>query len=203
MSSLSRLLAPLLTRLRRYSRLFAPEPLSCREDEARNVDLRLREIDEHLGAIRELAEERAREVDRYRDGYNLSLIRSFARGVIRAIDLVDDYQQKLSSGLQQNGLATVSDSLKCLAATRDQLILLLESNQIEQYTPSSGDSVREESRKVDVIETHPSANPGDVGRIKEVRYPGYVLTIAEGEEKVIRKARVAVFSSDREGSKTP
>ena len=98
------------------------------------LEKRLEGIDEHLNAIRSLAEERGRELERYREGYNLAVTRSFARGVIKAVDLVADYERQLKTAYKADGSALLDDALTRLAAVSDQLVLLLESNQVEQYS---------------------------------------------------------------------
>ncbi len=164
------------------------------------LEKRLEGIDEHLNAIRGLAEERGRELERYREGYNLAVTRSFARGVIKAVDLVSDYERQLATAYQADGSALLEDARTRLAAVGDQLVLLLESNQVEQYSPEPGTALQDDARKLNPIETSPAPTPRDVGRVKHVRYPGYILRIAENEDRVIREAQVEVFASEGKGS---
>ena len=61
------------------------------------LEKRLEGIDEHLNAIRGLAEERGRELERYREGYNLAVTRALARGVIKAVDQVYYKERQLAT----------------------------------------------------------------------------------------------------------
>ena len=164
--------------------------------QSERIDGRLKEINENIGGIRTLAEERGAELERYREGYNLAAIRSLALGVIKTVDNIEDYEAQLAgqaaSGEDEPVLA---GALARLEATRDQLVMLLESNHIEAFLPSLGDSVEESSRRLNPVETRPASSAEEVGRIAEVKHRGYVLMIGDSEERVLREARVSVFAA--------
>jgi molecular chaperone GrpE (heat shock protein) len=157
-----------------------------------SIDQRLKNLSQHVEAVRGLAEERGREIERLRDGYDFALTRSFARGVIKAIDLVQEFKEQLSRTHGKRKTRLLSDALRRLDATESQLVFLLEAHQIELFTPAPGDSIEDDSQRFEPVESRPAESPSDVGRVIEVKSPGYVLVLGDSKERVIRPAKVSV-----------
>ena len=157
------------------------------------IHQRLEELTEHIGAVRELAETRGKEVERLREGRDFAATRGFARGVIKAVDLLQDFQAQLSEAYSDDESPILKDALRRLEAAECQLTLLLEANRIEPFSPEPGESVLEDSRRFEPLESFPAQAEEDIGRVKSVSHPGYVLVQGESETVVIREAQVTVF----------
>ena len=169
------------------------------QPELESIDGRLKEVSEHIEAVRGLAEDRGRELERLREGYDFAVTRSFARGVIKAIDLVHDFKEQLSQTHGKRNSRALKDALSRFDATESQLLFLLEAHQIESFTPSPGDAVADDSLRFEPVETRAPESAADIGRVAEVKYPGYALVLGDSEERVIRPAQVSVFGVSREG----
>jgi molecular chaperone GrpE (heat shock protein) len=178
----------------------AADSQSCRESapphaspELEEIRRRLEALADHIGAIRELAEARGEEVERLREGRDFAATRAFARGVIKTIDLLQDFQSQLSESHSEGESALLGDALRRLEAAESQLTFLLEANRIEPFSPEPGESVLDGSRRFKPVERCPAGAGAEVGSVKSVRYPGYVLVQGESKAVVIREAHVTVF----------
>jgi len=160
----------------------------------------IKDLAEHIEAVRRLAEERGLEVERFRDGYNYSITRSFARGVIKAIDMIADFQQQLDETHGNTESALLADAQKRFRATADQLELLLEANQIESFEPEIGDSVDAHSTRMNPVGVRAASTHDSVGCVAEVTKSGWRLVRGETDEVVIREAEVCVFGPAEEAN---
>ncbi len=160
------------------------------------VGRHLQDANEHIGSIRNLAEERSRELDRHKEGYDHVVTRSMALGIIRTLDRIQDYRGQLEAQNEESSI--LDESIARLDATHDQLQMLLESNQIESFEPEIGTAAKEISRRIFPFESTPAASEKETGRIYSVRYPGYALRLGETQERVIREAQVGVYRSPSE-----
>ena len=166
------------------------------------IEHRLKELSEHIEAVRSLAEDRRHEVARLREGHDFSVTRSFARGVIKTIDLLRDCQARLSEAHADSDV--LKDALRHLEAGENQLCFLLEANQIEPFTPEPGDPIEAESLRFEPVEKHPAPTPSDVGKVSEVKHPGWILLLGDSQQRVIRPAQIAVYSpADNQNGSTP
>lgn len=170
-----------------------PAPPRASPGERENIHRRLEELADHIGAVRDLAEARGKEVERLREGRDFAATRAFARGVIKAIDLLQDFQRQLSESHSEEASPLLGDALRRLEAAESQLTLLLEANRIEPFTPEPGESVFEDSRRFKPVERCPTETAAEVGKVKCVRYPGYALVQGESRDVVLREAHVIVF----------
>lgn len=164
-----------------------------------DIDHGLKDLAEHIGAVRHLAEERGAEIERYREGYNFSITRSLARGVIKTVDMLGDFRQQLEEVHSDADSELLSDALMRLEAASAQLEMLLEANQVEAYWPETGVSVESASQRFEPVEVRPTTDPEQHGRVAEVKYPGWILVRGDADERVIREAQVSVFGPDKQG----
>ncbi len=152
----------------------------------------LKELSEHIGAVHTLAEDRGHEIARLQEGYDFTVTRSFARGVIKTIDLLRDFQAQLKAAHADSDLR--SDALDRLEAAADQLCFLLEAHHIEPFTPAPGDEIAKDSLRFEPIGKHPAPSPADVGTVSQLEHPGWTLQLGDSRERVIRPAQVAVYA---------
>jgi len=176
--------------LRRLPALRPPVRFSF--DELDLIEHRLKELAEHIGAVHSLADDRRQEIARLQEGYDFTVTRSFARGVIKAVDLLRDFQSQLKADHADSELR--GDALARLEAAEDQLCFLLEAHQIEPFTPEPGDEIEQHSLRFEPIEKHPASSPADVGKVSQLKHPGWTLQLGDARERVIRPAQVAVYA---------
>ena len=151
----------------------------------------LKELAEHIGAVHSLADDRRHEITRLQEGYDFTVTRSFARGVIKTIDFLRDFQAQLRAAHADSDLR--SDALDRLEAARDQLSFLLEAHHIESFTPAPGDEIEKDSLRFEPIGKHPAPSPADVGKVSHLKHPGWTLQLSDSRERVIRPAQVTVY----------
>lgn len=159
-----------------------------------DIDRGLKDLGEHIEAVRGLAEERGSELERFREGYDFAVTRAFARGVIKAIDLIGDFREQLADRHGDDESPVLKDALSRLEATAMHLELLLESNHIEPFHPEPGAAIEADSRRYEPVGKHPTERVEDHGRVASVKYPGWVLVIGDAQVRVVREAQVTVFS---------
>ena len=88
-------------------------------------------IESLLGAVRDFLGTQQDELNRYKDGYDYKVMKSFCLGVIRALDSIDKY-----------GDTDASDTAsQTLAIVRDELEILLDSQSISPFSPDVGSPV--------------------------------------------------------------
>ena len=165
-----------------------------------DIDRGLKDLGEHIEAVRFLAEERGTQIERFREGYDYAITRSFARGVIKAIDMIGDFQRQLTERHGATDSPVLADALNRLEATAGQLTLLLEANCVESFIPEPGEAIADDSRRYEPVEKCPTERVEDHGHVAEVKYPGWIVVLGESEERVIREAQVSVFVPIEEGS---
>ncbi len=166
------------------------------------IDRELKDLGEHIGAVRHLAEERATEVERFREGYNYSVTRSLARGVIKAVDMLSDFRHQLQLRHGAEDSSVLSDAQTRLEATSAQLEMLLEANQIEAFWPETGASIEADSCSFEPVEVRSTTDPSKWGLVAEVKYPGWILIRGETDSRVIREAQVSVYGRPKEETGT-
>ncbi len=152
----------------------------------------LKELAEHIGAVHSLADDRRHEITRLQEGYDFTVTRSFARGVIKTIDLLRDFEAQLRAAHAESDLR--SDALDRLEAAEDQLCFLLEAHHIEPFTPAPGDEIAKDSLRFEPIAKHLAPSAEDVGKVSQLEHPGWTLQLGESRERVIRPALVAVYA---------
>lgn len=145
----------------------------------------------HLSAIQRLAEDRLKEVERFREGNDYVKLKNYLRAVIRIIDEAD---QRLSEGDDSN-------PRDALVGVRDELIILLENNGIEQFEPPLGTAYKPDSADCKVVKREASPDDSSFMTIAEVRRPGYRLAISEDTYRIVREAEVVIYGKAAEGRK--
>jgi len=146
-------------------------------------------LGEHLTTIAELADERGRELDRYREGFNLTITRNFAIGVISALDSLQTYIDELSRAEHEQ----MDSGLDYLRATKDRLTEVLDAQDIDIFVPKVGTVLSDLGAHATVRDVMTTDKDDDVGRVSDVMFPGYTITTAVNTVRVVRPAHVRVF----------
>jgi len=146
------------------------------------------QIIEFLSSIQKLADERLHEIERYRDGYDYSRLKIFISNIIRLIDQIDEGMANVTEDIRHSNL------YELLEDVRDELIILLENNNVEQIIPEQGQAYSVEAKDYRVIGRHAPEDIQFEETIRNVVKPGYRLIISDAISKVIREAEVEIYN---------
>lgn len=150
---------------------------------------RLDSVDQQVGTLREYAGRSQAEIDRLREGYDWTIHKRFAQRLIHTVD-------SLSSRIEHHGAE--SEVGQALEVVRLELLFLLESNDIVEWSPDEGRPVRERLDRCEVIGTRPTPAGGTEGQILEVARPAFLVDPPEGSPRVLRAAQVVVAKNEQE-----
>jgi molecular chaperone GrpE (heat shock protein) len=146
----------------------------------------LDELTRQISTIREYASLQHNRIEKLQEGYDWNIIRNFCLRIIRCIDNLETRIAKLS----EQGVDTTE-----LEEIMDELVFALESSGVEQFRPEVNSDYNGQEKLAEVIKDKASANnPKMEGKIAEVVKPGYQYVIDDGNVKVVRAARVKLFS---------
>ncbi|MEE9369895.1 MAG: nucleotide exchange factor GrpE [Sedimentisphaerales bacterium] len=145
----------------------------------------LKELTQHISAIREYAAQQQNRMEKLQDGYDWNIIRTFCLRIIRCIDNLENRIAQLS----ERNVETAQ-----LEEVRDELVFALESSGVEQFKPQLNSDYRGQEKKAEAVkDRHSCDDPNMPGKIAEVIKPGYQYVIDEENVKVVRMAQVRLF----------
>ena len=177
---------------------FIGESLKEHKDELDNLH-------QQVGIFRKIAEEKGEELNRYKDGYDLTITKRLVLGVIRTIDDTDEYINTLENINESSPDSDSITDVEFLKTVKQQLINKLADEEIEPFIPDISVSLDdiEQSKRCEVIKTVPSPSQNQVGQIADIVNPGYrIVTSDDGNELIVRKANIvayhAVSTKDKE-----
>lgn len=137
-----------------------------------------------LTDIQKLADERAHEIQRFRDGYDYIKLQNFIGNLIRIIDELEDVLNK--KNMDKDELCNTVKDMK------DELLILLENNNIQQIRPEIGERYSVTSLDYKVMSRVSPEEPQEEETISQIIKPGYRLIISENKSKVIREAQIII-----------
>jgi len=148
------------------------------------------EFEQHLEAVKGLADERKKEVERYRQGFDIVAKKTLVLDIIETIDIFEIYIRELKDSGSPEPKA-----LECLEVLQEKLVALLENDAIEQFSPEPDtnidcDSIR---GKVKIVGAKEAAEANQVGKIASIKAPCYYKYITDVESAIIRPALVIVY----------
>jgi molecular chaperone GrpE (heat shock protein) len=145
----------------------------------------LKDLSEHVSAIREYATLQQGRMEKLQDGYDWNIIRTFCLRIIRCIDNI-----YLRIKLLETNNGDVSD----LQEIHDELVFALESSGVERFSPDINSDYCGQEKKLEAIkERVPCQDPALNGKIAEVVRCGYSHLIEGENVKVIRPSQVKLF----------
>ena len=143
-------------------------------------------MSEQVTAIKEYALNQQQRVTKLQDGYDWNIIKNFCLRVIRCIDNIDARISRL------NGEQLEYDHLE---EVRDELLFALESSGIEPYEPELDSDYRGQEKLAEAVkERFHCEDEQKKGKIAEVIRAGYQYVIDDENCKVVRAARVKLYS---------
>lgn len=159
------------------SKLLTTEPVNTVES--------LEELTEQVSAIRDFAAAQQRQVEKFQDGYDWTIIKRFCMRIIRCIDNLElRISRKEASGADVEGLDEV----------REELLFALESSGVELFEPEPGSEYRGNERLLEAVrEREPNNDPERSGLVAAIVRSGYKYVVSDNEEKIVRTAQVRLF----------
>ncbi len=146
----------------------------------------LRELTQHMSAIREYASQQQDRVEKLQEGYDWGIIRTFCLRVIRCIDNLEE---------RINRFSEQGDEAVDLRELRDELLFALESSGIEQFEPEIDSDFRGQERCAEAVKDRQDCDDPDMtGKIAKVIKPGYQYVIDQESIKVVRTAQVKLYN---------
>jgi molecular chaperone GrpE (heat shock protein) len=150
------------------------------------IDTTLKDLTQQVSAIREYAANQQNRLERFQDGYDWNIIKTFCLRIIRCIDNVENHIEQLSEKDAQT---------KHLEEIRDELVFALESSGIEQFQPELNSEYRGQEKFAEAVkEKTECEDPDKKGKIESVLKPGYQFYIDDQNVKIVRPAQVRVFA---------
>lgn len=151
-------------------------------DRLGDVTNKIAELDGVLKALRDFSSTNLQEKKRYQDGYDWSITKNFCNSIIR---LIDSIETDISN-------TDEIDDDHPLAIIKEELLIILEGNNIEQFMVESEQPFRgnEKLCKPIPVKTEYEQHNGLIG---ETLKPGYYYLSDDNNQRVIRPAEVEVY----------
>lgn len=147
----------------------------------------LKDIASALNTIRDYTAEKNKELRRYKDGYDFSLLRNFSKRMIQA---VDELEERISDYAKGDSDTKLASELEFACET---VVMALDSQGIERFEPEVGQPLDTESGTMEAVGKSPTESVDLHGKIAQVIRPGYQIYQEGGEHKLIRPAQVQVY----------
>ncbi len=145
----------------------------------------LSDMRSELEAVKNIALEKEIKIQRYEEGYDQKIIKSFLNEILRIIDF---------AGHKKDDNDVVSEIY-------DDLELLLENEGIEKISLSIGDSYDGNEKMVKVTSTSITKDASKDNTVCEIKKDGYLIEIANEQNKVIRSTEVILYKYEDEDKK--
>ena len=150
------------------------------------IDTTLKDLTQQVSAIREYAANQQNRLERFQDGYDWNIIKTFCLRIIRCIDNIENRIEQLS---EEDAQVTHLDEI------RDELVFALESSGIEQFEPKVNSEYRGQEKFAEAVkEKTECEDPDKKGKIESVLKPGYQFYIDDQNVKIVRPAQVRLFA---------
>ena len=150
------------------------------------IDTTLKDLTQQVSAIREYAANQQNRLERFQDGYDWNIIKTFCLRIIRCIDNIENRIDQLSEEDEQS---------THLEEVRDELVFALESSGIEQFEPKVNSEYRGQEKFAEAVKERTECEePDKKGKIESVLKPGYQFYIDDQNVKIVRPAQVRLFA---------
>lgn len=137
-----------------------------------------------LSGMQGVLDDNNKLVQRFEDGYDYQILKSFVRQIARVIAHLD---KQLETVVDADARVAVMDA-------RDDLIDVLEHNGIEPYKPRQGSAYAGQEKLVELEpERIATEDPAQKGTIATVKRAGYVYRLGTEQARVIQTAQVCLY----------
>ncbi len=145
-----------------------------REDTKKTTDL--------LENLNSIVNQRDKDLDRFKKGYDLVRLRSFVLNIIEAISFL---QNRKSEFTDEKFASYVN-------AYEKQLLRILDDLGIQSFIPKVGDIVTD-FEGIEVIGSTPLKEGSKPNGVSEILSDGFIMNFQDGRKEILKTAQVNVF----------
>lgn len=145
-----------------------------REDTKKTTDL--------LENLNSIVNQRDKDLDRFKKGYDLVRLRSFVLNIIEAISFL---QNRKSEFTDEKFASYVN-------AYEKQLLRILDDLGIQSFIPKVGDIVTD-VEGIEVIGSTPLKEGSKPNGVSEILSDGFIMNFQDGRKEILKTAQVNVF----------
>jgi len=145
-----------------------------REDTKKTTDL--------LENLNSIVNQRDKDLDRFKKGYDLVRLRSFVLNIIEAISFL---QNRKSEFTDEKFASYVN-------AYEKQLLRILDDLGIQSFIPKVGDIVTDVDG-IEVIGSTPLKEGSKPNGVSEILSDGFIMNFQDGRKEILKTAQVNVF----------
>ena len=144
-----------------------------REDTKKTADL--------LENLNSIVDQKDKDLDRFKKGYDLVRLRSFALNVVEAISFL---QNRKSEFTDEKFASYVN-------AYEKQLLKILDDLGIQSFVPKVG-AIATDVEGIEVIGATPLVEGGKPNGVSEILSQGFIMNFQDGRKEILKTAQVNV-----------
>ena len=145
-----------------------------REDTKKTADL--------LENLNSIVDQKDKDLDRFKKGYDLVRLRSFVLNVVEAISFL---QNRKSEFTDEKFASYVN-------AYEKQLLRILDDLGIQSFAPKVGD-IATDVEGIEVIGATPLVEGGKPNGVSEILSQGFIMNFQDGRKEILKTAHVNVY----------
>ena len=145
-----------------------------REDTKKTADL--------LENLNSIVNQKDKDLDRFKKGYDLVRLRSFVLNVVEAISFL---QNRKSEFTDEKFASYVN-------AYEKQLLRILDDLGIQSFVPKVGD-IATDVEGIEVIGATPLVEGGKPNGVSEILSQGFIMNFQDGRKEILKTAQVNVY----------
>jgi len=145
-----------------------------REDTKKTADL--------LENLNSIVNQKDKDLDRFKKGYDLVRLRSFVLNIIEAISFL---QNRKSEFTDEKFASYVN-------AYEKQLLRILDDLGIKSFVPKVGDIVTD-VEGIEVIGSTPLKEGSKPNGVSEILSDGFIMNFQDGRKEILKKSQVNVY----------
>ena len=145
-----------------------------REDTKKTADL--------LENLNSIVDQKDKDLDRFKKGYDLVRLRSFVLNVVEAISFL---QNRKSEFTDEKFASYVN-------AYEKQLLRILDDLGIQSFVPKVGD-IATDVEGIEVIGANPLVEGGKPNGVSEILSQGFIMNFQDGRKEILKTAQVNVY----------
>ena len=145
-----------------------------REDTKKTADL--------LENLNSIVDQKDKDLDRFKKGYDLVRLRSFVLNVVEAISFL---QNRKSEFTDEKFASYVN-------AYEKQLLRILDDLGIQSFAPKVGD-IATDVEGIEVIGATPLVEGGKPNGVSEILSQGFIMNFQDGRKEILKTSEVNVY----------
>ena len=135
-----------------------------------------------LENLNSIVDQKDKELVRFKNGYDLVRLRSFALNVVEAITFLQNRKSEF----------TDEKFVSYISAYEKQLERVLDDLGIQKYSPKLGE-LSTETEGIEVIGSTPLSENSKTNCISEIISNGFLINFQDGRKEILKSAQVNVY----------